>query len=188
MFLSVCSPTSSKAMSSRSRTSSCTRPETQMPPGVGDLLQARRDVDAVAEDVVAVDDDVADVDADAEGDAAILGNVRSLRPPSPSAPRSRSARHRPRWRTPAAAPSPVVLTMRPPCSRSPDRRTSRRSALQRRQRAALVAAHQPRVARHVGRHDGGKAALLAGHSGPPKSHCVPCTLGIGSPTGNENRR
>src|SRR3954451_9357930 len=36
------------------------------PAGIGDLLDARRDVDAVAENIVLVDDDVAEVDADPE--------------------------------------------------------------------------------------------------------------------------
>ena len=50
--------------------------------------------------------------------------------------------------------------------RSRGRRLPRRKAFSAAKRAALVAAHQPRVARDVGRHDGGKAALL-GHSGSP---------------------
>ncbi len=40
---------------------------------LGQALQARGDVDAVAVDVAAVLDDVAEVDADAEGDAPALG-------------------------------------------------------------------------------------------------------------------
>src|SRR5262249_10152063 len=40
---------------------------------------------------------------------------------------------------------------------------------QRRQRAALVLAHQPRVARNVSRYDGGKAALLDNHALLPAS-------------------
>ena len=51
--------------------SSCTRAETQMPPGSASAFEPRRDVDAVAEDVVVLDDDVAQVDADAELDALV---------------------------------------------------------------------------------------------------------------------
>ena len=45
------------------------------PAGVGQRLDARGDVDAVAVDVVAVDDDVADIDADAEFAAPILRHL-----------------------------------------------------------------------------------------------------------------
>src|SRR5207249_3239801 len=41
------------------------------PAGLGETLQSRRDVDAVAENVVALGDDIAKVDADAELDAAV---------------------------------------------------------------------------------------------------------------------
>jgi hypothetical protein len=40
--------------------------------GLGDALQARRDVDGVAIEIVAFHDDVADVDADAKRDALLL--------------------------------------------------------------------------------------------------------------------
>jgi len=41
------------------------------PAGLGQTLQPRGNVDAVAEDILAIDDDVAEIDADAEVDAAI---------------------------------------------------------------------------------------------------------------------
>src|SRR6185437_13892558 len=44
--------------------------------GLGQSLDPRRDIDAVAVNVVALDDDVADIDADAERDAVALGDVR----------------------------------------------------------------------------------------------------------------
>ena len=43
--------------------------------GVGDPLQPRGDIDAVAENIVVIDDDVADMDADAEFDPLRLGDV-----------------------------------------------------------------------------------------------------------------
>ena len=42
---------------------------------LGQRLQPRGDIDAVAVDVVAIGDHVAEVDADAEGDALVLGDV-----------------------------------------------------------------------------------------------------------------
>jgi hypothetical protein len=44
--------------------------------GIGDSLQAGRDVDAITEDVAVLDDDIADVHADAEFDAPVVGDVR----------------------------------------------------------------------------------------------------------------
>ena len=64
-----------KATSSLPCTSSCTRPDTQMPPGSRQRLQSRRHVHAVAPHVVAIDDDVAEVDADAELDPLLRRNV-----------------------------------------------------------------------------------------------------------------
>ena len=48
--------------------------------GLGQRLQARGDVDAVAVDVVALDDDVAEIDADAERDLRAGGGLRRDRP------------------------------------------------------------------------------------------------------------
>ena len=39
--------------------------------GIRQRLQARRDIDAVSENVVAIENDVADIDADAEFDALV---------------------------------------------------------------------------------------------------------------------
>ena len=63
------------------------------------LLQAGRDVDAVAEQVVALDHDVAEVDADAEDDAAVGRRSRPAARSPPSAPRPRRRRRRPPSRT-----------------------------------------------------------------------------------------
>src|ERR1700757_4854150 len=62
---------SSNEMASLSRARSRTTLLTQIPPRSGQGFEARRDVDAVAEDVVLVDDDVAEIDADAEIDAPL---------------------------------------------------------------------------------------------------------------------
>ena len=42
---------------------------------LGDSLEARRDIDTIAENIVVVDDDVADMDADAEFDPEVRGHV-----------------------------------------------------------------------------------------------------------------
>ena len=44
------------------------------PAGLSQRLQARRDIDTIAEDVIAVDDDVADIDADTKIDSFFLRN------------------------------------------------------------------------------------------------------------------
>ena len=41
------------------------------------LLQARRDVDAIPENVVTIDDDIAKVNANAQGDSAFLRHARA---------------------------------------------------------------------------------------------------------------
>ena len=47
---------------------------------LADLLQARRDVDAVAEDIITLDDDVAQVHADAKADG-VFGGAACRRSP-----------------------------------------------------------------------------------------------------------
>src|SRR6476619_3464030 len=71
MFLTCCSPRSSKTKGSRSRTWSWTVLETNTPAGIGEGLDTRGDVDAVAIEVVALDDHVAEIDADAQLDAVV---------------------------------------------------------------------------------------------------------------------
>ena len=51
----------------------------QNPAGVAQLLQAGRDVHAVAEKIAVLDDDVAEIDADPEHDAAVRRNLRLIR-------------------------------------------------------------------------------------------------------------
>ena len=68
MFLTCCSPKSSKAKSSLSRTWSRTTRLMQIPPGSAKRFEPRGDIDAVAVDVVLVDEDVAEIDADAKLD------------------------------------------------------------------------------------------------------------------------
>ena len=44
--------------------------------GLGDLLQASRDVHAIAVNIVAVDDDIAEIYADSKDDTSVFRNVR----------------------------------------------------------------------------------------------------------------
>src|SRR6266446_4510810 len=75
MFLTCCSPKSSKPNSTLSRTWSRTTRLTQIPPGSAKCFEPCGDIDAVAVNVVLVNDDVAEIDADAELDAALLGDA-----------------------------------------------------------------------------------------------------------------
>ena len=118
--------------------------------GLGDALQSRGDIDAVAHQVaVALLDDVAQMNADAEFDAALGGRpaLRSTMPFCTSiAQRTASTTLRNSMR----APSPVRLTTRP--MMHGDGRIDQIAAQrpQPRQRAILVRAGEPAVADHIG--------------------------------------
>ena len=80
--------------------------------GLGDALDPRRDVDAIAKDIFAVDDDVADIDPNPELDWIGLGATSIVLPKLPlnliahvtaSTALANST----------SAPSPISLTMRP---------------------------------------------------------------------------
>ena len=88
---------------------------------LGEALEARRDVHAVAENIVVLDDDVADMDADAEVDALGLGHARHCARPCRAGRRRRSATASTTLANSTSRPSPVVLTSRPLCSASWDR-------------------------------------------------------------------
>src|SRR5689334_19526807 len=75
MFLTCCSPKSSKTKGSRSRTWSWTVLETNTPPASASVSIRGGDVDAVAIEVVALDDHVAEIDADAQFDAVVRGGA-----------------------------------------------------------------------------------------------------------------
>ena len=144
--------------------------------GLGELLQARGDVDAVAEDVVVLDDHVAEIDADAELDPRAGGTSalrRAMRRWISTAHCTASATL---WNS-TSMPSPVVLMM--PALVLGDRRVDQLEPvrLEARERARLVGLHQPAVADHVGRQDRREPALdwglvhepnLAGDAGDDK--------------------
>jgi hypothetical protein len=71
MFLTCCSPRSTKARSRRSRTCSCAAALRQILARLGQCFEPGCDVDSIAKDVAILDDDVADIDALAKFDAAL---------------------------------------------------------------------------------------------------------------------
>src|SRR6201997_865901 len=100
------------------------------PAGIGQGLDPRGDVDAVAIEVVALDDHIAEIDADAQIDA--------LSAPTPVSRSGIACCTATAQRTASTTlanstsiPSPVVLTMRPLCSAILGSTSSRRSALRR---------------------------------------------------------
>src|SRR6516165_6031788 len=66
IFLSCCSPISSKHKLSLPAASSCTRADTQIPPGLGHAFETNRDIHGIAKDVAVLDHDVANIDANPE--------------------------------------------------------------------------------------------------------------------------
>jgi hypothetical protein len=134
---------------------------------VGERLQAGRDVDAVAEDVAVVDDDVADVDADAERDpalgrhaaVALLHAALYVHAAADGIDDARELDQEPVAHR--LDDAPAVLG---------DLRIDQRAPviLEGREGAALVAAHQRRVADDVGGHDRGESSLVTSHAGNPR--------------------
>ncbi len=130
---------------------------------LGELLDARGDVDAVAEDVAILENDVAEIDADAEFYAPVGGDV-GIAPPHAVLDLDRRAhgvgdalkldQHAVTRRLDDAA---AVLV---------DHRIDQLDAMgaQPRERAAFVQLHEPAVADHVRGHDGSEAVFHASRS------------------------
>ena len=79
------------------------------------LLQTGGDINAVTEDIVAFDDDVAKVDANSQGDPSIVGHAGG---PCGNCRLHLDGAAHGIYNTgnSSSKPSPVVFTMRPPCS------------------------------------------------------------------------
>src|SRR5438128_2128552 len=71
MFLSCCSPRSSKARSSRPAAIFLQARRYTDPAGLGQAFEPCRDIHTIAKDVAILDDDISNVDPDAELDAAV---------------------------------------------------------------------------------------------------------------------
>ena len=124
------------------------------------LLQSRRHVHSIPEDVIAIDDDVALVDADAKDDAAVLGNVDV--PLLHGRLQVHGAVHRVD-RAGKLHQQPVAgrLDEPPAVVGDPGVDEFAPERLQGRERTALVAPHQAGIADDVRRHDRCQPALLA---------------------------
>jgi hypothetical protein len=139
------------------------------PAGLCERFQARRDIDAIAEDVVAISDDVAEVDADAKPDLPFVGRL-GLAVDHPALHLG-SAAHRVddarKFNQQAVAgglddAALVLLDLR--IDQLPANR------LQAFVRGFLVRAHQTRIPRHIGGEDRGETAGRGhGSSSPPCS-------------------
>src|SRR5580700_9916583 len=117
--------------------------------GIRQGFQARRDIDAVAEDVIAVDDDVTEVDPDPEPDPAVLGHRGLAIDHRPlqlggTADRVDDAREFHQY--------PVAGRLDDAAGMLADLRIDELAAMRLEAfvRAFLVRAHQTRVARHIG--------------------------------------
>ena len=118
------------------------------PARIGQRLQPRGDIDAIAEDVVAVDDDVADIDADAKVESLIGCNACvALRHAAlhvdRAAHRIDDAREFHQQAVTGGLDDPAVVFGDLGIDKLPP------VGLQRRQGAAVVRAHETRVAGHI---------------------------------------
>ena len=127
------------------------------PAGLGERFEARRDVDAVAEDVAAFGDDVPEIDADAKFDALLVGQLRlAVDHPSLSfggtANRVDDAREFDKH--------PIAGGLDDTASVLPGLGLDQLPVmcLQPFVRAFLVGAHQARIPRHIQREDRGETA------------------------------
>ncbi len=127
-------------------------------------LQPRRDIDPVAEDVLAIDDDVAEIDADPELDRLLGPRLVEGRHGALDGDRTIDRVHGAGKFNQRA----VAHSLDDPPAMGQDGRVEclRPDIAQRRYRAGLVLGNQSRISNHVGRDDGGKAALgsFCGHS------------------------
>ena len=127
------------------------------PARFGDTLKACREIDPVAEDILALDQDVAEVDADAPFHPAFAGNP-GITLCHQLLKRDRAlhgADHRGELDQHAIA----GRLNDPPAMFGNKRIGSGAMFAQQTRRTRLVGFHQPAVADHIGREDGGEAAV-----------------------------
>ena len=129
--------------------------------GLGELLQARGHVHAIAEDVVVLADHVAEVDADAKADLAPRRRVAVAPRHAPldldrARHRIRDARELDQHAVPGGLDQPPLVLG--------DRRVDQLETmgLETRERARLIGFHQAAVPDHVGRKDGREPAFDCG--------------------------
>jgi hypothetical protein len=125
--------------------------------GLGQCLEPRRNVDAVAVDVVAVGDHVAEIDPDPKGNALVLGHLRAAVRHRPldldgAAHRIDDARKFHKHAVAGGFDDPPVML---PDLRVDELATMRLQAVE---GAFLIRSHQPRVPRHIRCQDRRQAA------------------------------
>ena len=138
----------------------------QDPARLGEALQARGDVDAVAVDrAVGLLDDVAEIDADAIAHAAILGDPRRTAPPLPPERPPRHALRRPpnantaKIESPGGVDDATVVRL----GMSAKERAVR---IELDERGVLVDAHETREADRVSRENRGELLFDVGRRAP----------------------
>jgi hypothetical protein len=155
---------SSKARSRRPAASSCTRAETQIPPGSA-KASSRCDIDVVAKDVAILDDNIPDIDTDAKLDA-VVGRYTGVAPDHLALHLDGTAQciHH----TTELDQQPVVGGLDQATAVLGDFRVEEVAAqrLEAFEGATLVGSDQPRIPRHIGREDRREPAGLA-HAASP---------------------
>ena len=133
----------------------------QIPPGSGDLLQPRRDIDAVPEDVVVVDDHIAEMNPHAKHQPFVGGHFDVAL--GHQALHAERGAHRMK-RAGKFEQQPVAGGLdQPPAFFGKERIDRLAMRLERRQRAELVRAHQPAVADDIGANNDAQTALDGRH-------------------------
>lgn len=124
--------------------------------GFAELVEPRRDINPVAEDIVAFDDHVAEMDSDAEANCL----VRGIGIPVGHAVLHREAAFHGRHDRLELGQDSVTGRLDDPASVSGDGVVDKLGAvrLERSERAALVSSHQARIPDHVRGNDSGEAA------------------------------
>ena len=138
-------------------------------------LQARRDIDAIPENVVAVDNDVADVDAEAKFEAVFGGHARIAIDHSPlHVDRAANGIDH----TGKLEQQTIAGRLDNPAAKFGDLGVDQVAPvrLQRRERAAFVLLHETGIARHIGRDDCCQSTLVPRHPLPSAEAGCPRTI------------
>ena len=171
MFLTCCSPRSSKLKGAEVPDLVAHAARDADAAGLGQGLQPGRDVDAVAEDVAALDHDVADIDADAKAHPLVVRHAgtqlgRRLLHPHRTAHGIDD--------TGELGQDAVAGGVGDPAAEVADELVDDRPVgRQRGQRCLLVRRHQPRIALDIGCQNGDQPAIERGcfHGNPRPRLC-----------------
>ena len=165
MFLSCCSPMSSKARSSLPAASSCTRAETQIPPG--SARPSRRAATLTPSPKMSPSSTtMSPTLMPMRNSMRLSGGTPALRPVIARCTSTAQRNASTTLPNSTSNPSPVVLTRRPWCSAIFGSSSSLAQRSEAFERALLIRPDQPRIARHIGREDRGETAGLAHVASP----------------------